>query len=227
MIRNISFTIYQATSGAHFSSNGSIKQDCDIPDICPRCGVTVTPIILPSIAIEQINRDFDLVTALYCQHCRKPFFATYKQHDSCPTSVGPQSFRSRSFDEHISNLSPSFVEVYNQAYAAESQDLNEISGMGYRKAIEYLIKDYLIYRDPDNEETIKKEALGSCINNRVDNPKMKASARGAVWLGNDFTHYERKYGEYEIRHLKQYIDAAVFWILMELTTDDADSMDRR
>ena len=39
----------------------------------------------------------------------------------------------------IADLSPNFVQVANQAHAAEAHGLNEICGMGYRKGLEYLI----------------------------------------------------------------------------------------
>ena len=50
------------------------------------------------------------------------------------------------FDENIKKLSSNFCEIFNQAYVAELMKLNEIAGIGYRKALEFLIKDYkLIY----------------------------------------------------------------------------------
>ena len=44
----------------------------------------------------------------------------------------------------ISELSPNFCEIYNQAYIAEQTNLMQICGTGYRKSLEFLIKDYLI-----------------------------------------------------------------------------------
>lgn len=38
-------------------------------------------------------------------------------------------------------VSPQFVEIYNQAKAAESFQLDQITGLGLRKALEFLIKD--------------------------------------------------------------------------------------
>ena len=49
-----------------------------------------------------------------------------------------------------------------------------IAGMGYRKALEYLIKDYIIYINPDKESEVKSMLLGKCINDLVENPKINS-----------------------------------------------------
>lgn len=41
------------------------------------------------------------------------------------------------FDKDISELSPQFVKIYNQALAAESYSLDEIAGLGYRKSLDF------------------------------------------------------------------------------------------
>ena len=48
------------------------------------------------------------------------------------------------FSDTIKGVSSSFEEIYNQAYCAEQLSLNQICGTGYRKALEFLIKEYLI-----------------------------------------------------------------------------------
>jgi len=40
------------------------------------------------------------------------------------------------------------------------QDLKEICGVGYRKALEFLIKDYVILNHDDEKEKIEKNSLG-------------------------------------------------------------------
>ena len=36
-----------------------------------------------------------------------------------------------------------FLTIYNQSLSAEDNNLDQIAGIGYRKALEFLIKDYL------------------------------------------------------------------------------------
>jgi hypothetical protein len=99
-----------------------------------------------------------------------------------------------------------------QASAAESYGLKQIAGVGYRKALEFLIKDYCTYTRPADEAEIRKVFLGECINRFVDDPKVKDCARRAVWLGNDETHYERKWADKDVGDLKTLINLTVLWI---------------
>jgi len=70
----------------------------------------------------------------------------------------------------------------------------EICGVGYRKSLEFLIKDYLIGRAPEGEgqaaavEAIKKKFLGTCIKEDIEDANIKLVAQRATWLGNDETH---------------------------------------
>ena len=46
-----------------------------------------------------------------------------------------------SFTPAIENVSPKFVMIFNEALTAESNGLYEVCGCGYRRALEFLIKD--------------------------------------------------------------------------------------
>ncbi len=124
------------------------------------------------------------------------------------------------FSVIINELSSSFEEIYNQAYMAEQYCLNQICGVGYRKALEFLIKDYLIANSQDEKEidSIKKELLGQCISKRVENLNIKNVASRAAWLGNDETHYIRKWVDKDVQNLKSLIDLTIRWIESEIET---------
>jgi len=96
--------------------------------------------------------------------------------------------------------------------------LDQITGVGYRKALEFLIKDYLISLNPDKEEKIKKKSLGNCIKDGVTDSHIKAVAERAVWLGNDETHYVRKWEDKDVSNLKDLIDLCIHWIEAEIKT---------
>ena len=109
----------------------------------------------------------------------------------------------------------------------ESQGLLQICGVGYRKALEFLIKDYLIATKSSDPNKIKSMALGTCIENYVTEGNVKAVAERAVWLGNDETHYERKWVGKDLADLKTMIDLVVHWITVEYPTKSAlESMPR-
>lgn len=93
--------------------------------------------------------------------------------------------------------------------------------MGYRKALEFLVKDYAISINPDKVHEISHTALSPCINKFIDSDRIKALATASAWLGNDETHYCRKHDEYTLKHLKAFISAAVSFIDSELAYQEA------
>ncbi|GHB64067.1 hypothetical protein GCM10007390_17430 [Persicitalea jodogahamensis] len=100
----------------------------------------------------------------------------------------------------------SFLKIYSQSYSAENYKLFEIAGMGFRKALEFLLKDYAIYLMPEQEEAIIKAALGNVININLKNfPTLVELAKRATWLGNDETHYLRRWEDKDISDLKRLI----------------------
>ncbi|MCW3087660.1 MAG: hypothetical protein JWQ78_1046, partial [Sediminibacterium sp.] len=117
-------------------------------------------------------------------------------------------------------LSPTFCIAYNESEEAENFNLKEICGVGYRKALEFLIKDYLILRNPSKEEDIKKQLLGACITQYVKNENIKQTSKRAAWLGNDETHYIRKWQDKDLKDLKLLINLTINWIEMELLTEE-------
>ncbi|WP_434503987.1 hypothetical protein [Prevotella sp.] len=124
----------------------------------------------------------------------------------------------REFSNVIKDVSPKFCDIYNEAYAAEQIGLGQITGVGYRKALEFLIKDYLISLDPAKDGEIKNKLLGQCISCDVTDEKIKQVAKRATWIGNDETHYIRKWEDKDITHLKKLIDLCLHWIEAEIET---------
>ncbi len=86
--------------------------------------------------------------------------------------------------------------------------------------MEFLIKDYLLSSIPEENverrDSIKSKFLGRCIEEDVLNEKIKIVAKRAVWLGNDETHYVRKWTGKDVSHLKQLIELTVHWIESEI-----------
>ena len=135
--------------------------------------------------------------------------------------------------ESIQEISPTFSDVYNQALASEAFELSQLTGIGLRKALEFLIKDFAITRideDEDDEKKKKEEEiramfLGACINKYIDDRRLKATAHRASWLGNDETHYTRRWEDKDIEDLKVLIQLTMNWVENVLLTDEyTDSM---
>jgi hypothetical protein len=125
------------------------------------------------------------------------------------------------FDPRIENLSAQFITIFKEAATAESVGLFTLCGAGYRKALEFLIKDYLKSKRPEDSEVIEKSMLGNCINSYIDDQRIKEVAARAAWLGNDEVHYVKKWLDKDLQDLKRLIDITVHWIVMEIMTAEA------
>ena len=175
------------------------------------------------------------------QSCRRLFLAHYehpipenKENRPLDTateylfllkSVVPHDIPRHEFPDAIGSISPSFVEIYNQAAHAETLGLTRIAGPGYRKALEFLIKDYVISENPDNRHTIERIELSDVIANHVSEPEIRSTASWAAWLGNDETHFLRRWKDHDINDLKQLIKLTVRWIeTVERTATYEDEM---
>lgn len=205
------------------------------PTSCPSCNVSLDPKFVFCSHYCSENRSPGCFAVMYfCTSCKHFFISEYSFHDfstgsnsvidaffnrSFPLTVVPKDF-----SEDIIDLSPSFVDIYNQSYAAEQYGLTEICGMGYRKALEFLVKDFLIQTNPEAEDTIKSLMLGKCIHDYIDNPGIKTLATASAWIGNDETHYVQKNDDYGIEHLKEFITAMISLIQIHISIDKASRL---
>jgi Domain of unknown function (DUF4145) len=103
-----------------------------------------------------------------------------------------------------------------------------VSGPALRRALEFLVKDYLIQNKVADEKVIKSTALGACIQNYVTDGNLKTCAHRATWLGNDATHYDRKYSAHDITDLKNLISLTIYWLNSEvLTKNYLDNLNKK
>ena len=208
------------------------------PNECPICKHSIKPTILHKELFEDDNNNLNLYVTYLCTHCYKPFICQFtdmveafdediRYKFNNLALIEPNLFQQKTFENCICSLSPDFVEIYNQAYNAEHLHLDQIAGIGYRKALEFLNKVFLIKHEGKEPEKVKTTALGNCINTMIDYPRLKTVASRATWLGNDQTHYEQKYQDKDIEDLKRLIDLSVHWISMLCLTDDAETIEKK
>lgn len=190
-----------------------------IPDQCPLCKLYISPV---RHYARLLSGKLYVLHQCTSQACREGFLSIYQYGSIDETMVGygytgsyPQTFKSHGFTEEISSISQSFVNIYNQAAHAETLELFDICGPGYRKALEFLVKDYLIHKNPDQEDEIKSMLLMACIRTIPDG-NIKFCAERATWLGNDETHYIRKWEEQDLNDLKNLITLTVNYVTNEL-----------
>ena len=152
-------------------------------------------------------------------HCEYVYSATSTGNKCTFSKLMPQTPRRGEFDQALAKLSPSFIKIHDQALAADTYGLGEIAGVGLRKALEFLVKDYCIRKYPDQADENKKTFLGTCIKKFVTDPNVSKCAERAAWLGNDETHYLKVWSQHDLEDLKRLIKLTVNWISNELLTE--------
>jgi hypothetical protein len=190
------------------------------PNECPHCHKH----IIPKFKSDYLdNEQYIIYATMLCSNieCDKPFIAQYAreiQTEFRYEHIVKYSVISENFSTEIIEVSPKFQEIFNQAFFAEQNNLFEICGVGYRKSLEFLIKDYLITLFPDKEASIKKSTISNCISSYVEDTRLKSTSNRAVWLGNDHTHYEKKWDDKNLNDLKTLIKLTINWIESEILT---------
>lgn len=188
-----------------------------LPDFCPHCFIKQIPQINNGVFNSKVGLNIFLVCSN--ETCQKSFIAFYNRAHNSSTNqlagISIGSFRTKEFSKDISSISKKFIEIYNQSYFAEQNNLLEITGVGYRKSLEFLIKDYCLKNNPNDVDKIIKMPIMQVINNYVNDDRIKNISKRAVWLGNDETHYIRIWEDKDVVSLKTLIDLVVHWIEME------------
>jgi len=204
----------------------SIHIDVERIDYCPICHKGIEPIVLSNYLI---GLNSDILQRVYrCprNQCGRIFLANYCGHPDGVYSLKnlePRQHKEPSLPKLLKENFPDFCEIYKQAIIADEMNLKEITGMGLRKSLEFLIKDFVIknLKNDDVEikekiNEVKKSFLGTCIEKYISDSTIKRRAKRAVWLGNDETHFFKKWPGKDINDLKNLIEITVSSIEAQL-----------
>ena len=205
----------------NYNSNEHENISVEFPSVCPLCNHALTPDVLYASLIEYEDPEQNKVYLLnYCSNCDNEFLSLhlfdYEDDGYLHDSSAPTHFVEHIFSDNLQKLSPQFVKTYNESLQAEGLGLSSICGMGYRKSLEFLVKDYVISKNPSKESEIQKISLSQCINAYITDDRLKTLAKASTWLGNDQTHYVQKHSSHGIKELKQFINAFVTFIDADL-----------
>jgi hypothetical protein len=206
--------------------NAGALQGDTLPNHCPVCLRKIEPIDYGNGVL--IGDWIDKIYRCPSQQCGRLFIARYQVNRFGPGTarydlreLHPEAIAATEYSETISNVSPAFVSIVRQAEAAERLGLKLVCGPGYRKALEFLVKDYVIRSHQTKADEIKSLNLAQCITNYVSDERVKRVSARAVWLGNDETHYLRKWEDKDLNDLKMLIGLTVHWIEMDELTKNA------
>jgi hypothetical protein len=157
--------------------------------------------------------------------CHELFISTFERTVGYPTYLLGRSEPLTPYEirvpKEIEEISPEFTKTYKQAHRAKQTNLDKVAGAGFRRALEFLVKDYASREaDEETKEKILRKTLVQCIREHVPEDGIKTVAERAAWLGNDETHYLRKWEEKDVNDLIALINSVANWIVMHLTTEE-------
>lgn len=177
------------------------------PATCPFCGYgTDAPVVKKET--YSFNGHYIIAATCQCTSCGKFFFFASEYHKD--SLYQPITIPSISFipyeNENLAAISERFIDMYNQALQSEFVGNIELASIGYRSALEFLVKDFAINELGKPREEVIKKKLHNAIGEYLNQNDLVSTADVVRILGNDYTHYERKYPQHDFDLLKGYMD---------------------
>lgn len=196
---------------------GSKNYHSKNPNICPHCHVVNNPEPIWDAGTTDTEDVDSNISIWQCANseCKKLFIALYQLVEGKPVLIRflngypkgpdwPQPIWDLRNGNREDIEQSRFIRTYLQSLEAENYGLDEIAGMGFRKSIEYLVKDWAIKSNQEEKEKIRELWLGQVIKNYYKGD-LKDILERATWLGNDQAHYNRLFEEFDIDILKELI----------------------
>lgn len=190
-------------------NNSSWTFSLQKPMLCPHCNAYEDGVAISKYYWNYVDDCYVGVVVYRCTHCNKPYLVTYKIDPKAQRTTFEQFFPAYHAEEYknerLEKTSPRFIDAYNQALRAEAINDFELAAIGYRHAVECLVKDYAIIElNKDREEVVRKKLIDA-IGEYLGEKDLVATADVIRILGNDYAHYERKYPEHDFDLLKNYM----------------------
>lgn len=212
--------------------DGTSLGTVDVPKICPYCNEKAIPILVHQTSIpNQADLNVAIAFTLQCIICGKFYLAQYRvtRNNTRYANIEliPADFKPKlnvNIPENIRLTSPKFVEIYEQSLYAEKYELSHLIGIGFRKATEFLLKDYAINLNHDDKDRIVKMPLMQVITEFFEQqPELLVLAKATTWLGNDETHYNKIHTDKDLSDLKKFLHVLISTIDNRITIDEAIS----
>lgn len=210
------FVSYKIRVGSDFAK-------IQFPPICPHCNLGIAPEILH---ISELTERNNFGVLFLCPSCKQFIFYTYYYEHSSRfgyfKGYYPKDEISLDIPKEIEKFSPRFIKIFTQSLKAYHHNYDEIVGVGLRKSIEFLVKDYLIHIKHKDETKISNMNLGSVFK-EINDSKLSPLITAIAWIGNDETHYIRKHEEKTVEDMLNFINALIYAICFELSLNHASS----
>lgn len=194
------------------------------PNTCPHCKRLTNFTFINSNYNKQ-TRTVEAVIRCDYPNCNG-FILVYYHQDRTYAHLKftePPLYKEIDLPDFAEEVSFNFVSIFKQAIEAKARGLDQIAGAGFRKSCEFLVKDYAksLISETDADEKLKQEQLiekkfvGKVVEEFITDPRVQKVAKRAFWLGNDESHYLRKWTDKDINDLITLIKLTLDWIEIE------------
>jgi len=191
-----------------FTGHGASRTFGEVPETCPHCHHHVYPRRLDACATVPDGTRVDFAFQCARPECRRIFVGRYvpgPDGELDLDAVSPATARRESIPPEVEAFSAGFVETFGQANDAEARGHTRLAALGYRAALDRLVREYLMREHPESAAEIRALPLAGCIAAYVDNPRVKAAAARtpALTSGDD---------EEAVAELKVLLRLAINWV---------------
>lgn len=199
--------------------------DIELPNKCPHCK-RLTNFYFQAINYNKYTQKVESLIKCGYGNCQGFIIAHYENLGNLGklSHTEPPLFDDIDLPEFAQKISQSFVSIFNEADQAKSRGLNQIAGSGFRKACEFLIKDYakslITEKDDETVKTqkaaeIENKPVGKVVKEFITDTRVQKVAKRAFWIGNDETHYLRIWSDKDINDLIILVKLTLDWIEIE------------
>lgn len=204
--RIVTETRTELKAGINTYFNGQYEK----PMSCPYCGVHTDAIATDAQYFYLSGNKRALVVAYQCTRCKKQFLAIYIREDKQLTlnTIIPIA-ENDEVHEGLKEVSPEFERIHQQAYRAELRGDIDLAAIGYRTALEVLVKDFAIKVLGEKEEEVARKKLAQAIEDYSGSVELMSTSDVVRMLSNDYTHYLKKYENISFETLKHYYNVTI------------------
>lgn len=184
---------------------------------CPHCAVASDFSRQSSYSVEYEESLYFLVVHWKCTNCKKKHVQYYDVDFVNKISKFIASYPGVNIkvaSDAFKELSPRFYDYLSQALFADYHNHQDLAAMGFRSALEILCKDFVIKEMGVAQEKVENMHLQVLIDTHFPEVKLKNTAHLVRMLGNDYTHYVKRYSTEEYQTLK--IAFEYFTALLEM-----------
>lgn len=193
------------------TSNPDFSFDLEKPRFCPICRTAQEGTHTDSKMFSSGKKRYYGVVEYTCNCCGKRYLVNYDvdiNEKTAKFGAFYPTFTATYENDTLAKFSPRFIELYNQALRSEFAGDIDLAATGYRHALECLVKDYAINRLEKDHDEVCRKSLCQAIGEYFDSDMVKTADVVRI-LGNDYTHYERRYPELDFEVLKKYMEIVI------------------